>query len=354
MVKMIEIDGSTLEGGGQLLRTSIALSAVTGKAIKIFNIRAKRPKPGLAAQHLHAIKAVAQLTAAEVKGLGIGSTTIEFSPKETKGGNFKIEIGTAGSITLVLQALMPPAAFASTKVVAGIIGGTDVMWSPPIDYVKNILVSNLAKMGYLTKIELLQRGYYPKGGGVVKIEIEPIKFLQPLKLVEFGEVISIKGISYSTKLPEHVVKRQAESAQSQLNKNGFKNVDINVELDTAGFWPGSGIVLWAETSTGARVGASSFGKRGKPAEQVGREASRKLIEELMLRKPVDRYVGDQLLPYLALADGFSEIATTCLTLHALTNIYVIEKILDVKFYVDGIKDQPAKIEVNGVGFKSKM
>lgn len=326
---MIKIDGSYGEGGGALVRVATALSALTKKTIRIDNIRANRPRKGLSHQHLNAIEAVSKLCNAEVDGLKLGSTTIIFSPKELEGGSLNVNIGTAGSIGLVLQALMIPAAFSESKTKITITGGTDVKWAPPIDYISNVTLPILKKMGYKGKISLLRRGYYPKGGGKVIAEIKPIKKLKPLKLIE-SEIESIEGISYASNLPKHVADRQAKSAYNILKKTGL-DVDIDVRHDNESLSPGSGIVLWAKGNT--RIGSSSLGERGKRAEIVGKEAAKELLNFLNSGAPLDKYMGDQIIPYISLTEN-SKVRTAEFTLHAHTNVYVVKKILGKELKIE--------------------
>ncbi|MHA1238611.1 MAG: RNA 3'-terminal phosphate cyclase [Candidatus Odinarchaeia archaeon] len=352
---MIEIDGSLGEGGGQVLRTSIALSALTGEPIRVFNIRAKRSNPGLRPQHIMGIKALSRLSNAEVSGLKQGSMEITFKPSAVKGGAFEVNIGTAGSITLVLQALMPAAAVAYKPVELRIIGGTDVAWSPPIDYLINVTLPTLRKMGYKCNINVIRRGYYPRGGGVVKVEISPVKKFVPLNEVEREEIKGIYGVSHCGLLPQHVCERQAKSAIQALKSLKVDKIDVKLDYlegERKSLCPGSGIVLWADCGNTV-LGADSLGERGKPAETVGKEAAEKLSSSLSTGKAFDPHMGDMLIPYIAMADGTSEIGVAELTLHALTNIQVTEQILGVKFYITGSLGEPAIIKVKGVNIMKK-
>ena len=282
---MISIDGSKGEGGGQVLRTSIALSAVTQKPVRIFNIRAKRSNPGLRPQHLNAINSLAELCDAELKNAVVNSMEIEFIPQEIKSGKLDIDIGTAGSITLVLQALMIPAIFAPDKVRIQIRGGTDVRWSPPIDYLRFVTLPILRRFGYKAEIHLMRRGYYPAGGGRVNVEIFPVKKLKPINLTERGKILSARGISHAHSDLEKagVARRQAKSARSlifnKLSKLGFsQDIEIKQEYSKALSY-GSGITLWIETENSV-LGADSLGEKGKSSETVGGEAAQNLIEEI--------------------------------------------------------------------------
>lgn len=334
----VEIDGSYGEGGGQIIRTAVALSAVTGRPVRIEKIRANRPNPGLAAQHLNAVDAVRRICDAEVKGLKLRSTTLEFSPSEIRGGRFEINIGTAGSITLLLQCLIPAALFAEEVTSLRIIGGTDVAWSPPFDFYKNVFLRALREMGCEVSLKLLRRGYYPKGGGVVEAYIEPMSNgLKGFVLTELEggrRSNEVKGVSHCGSLPRHVAERQARAAARALERSGYA-ADIEVETaETA--CPGSGITLWQDFKAG-----SSLGERGKRAEAVGEEAAAAILSELESAATVDVHLADQLVPYMALAaaDGeASEIRVREVTKHLDTNIHITQKFLDVKFTVEKLDD----------------
>ncbi|MCS7131523.1 MAG: RNA 3'-terminal phosphate cyclase [Hadesarchaea archaeon] len=353
-MQAITIDGSMGEGGGAVLRTALALSAVSMKPIRIYNIRAKRPNPGLAPQHMHGVKALANLTGAKVEGLWLGSTELRFEPGAVKGGRYRIDIGTAGSITLILQALMPAAAFADSSVEVEITGGTDVPMSPPVDYLINVTLPMLRKMGYDGEVTRVRRGHYPRGGGIVRAIIRPVQKLGAIHLLELGGVLRIEGISHCVRLPERIATRMAHAAKLVLLKAGYADVDIKIEAyDPTGdlhLGPGAGITLWAEGESGSIVGASALGRPGKPAEEVAREAAEALLQQLRTGCGVDRYLTDQLIPYMALADGTSEITSAELTSHALTNIALVERVLNVKFEVNGQMGQPGRIRVKGLGF----
>lgn len=337
---MIEIDGSYGEGGGALLRISAALSALTGNAIHVTNIRAKRPRKGLMPQHLNALNVVAHLSRASCKGVSIGSTEISLTPQDLIAGEYKVDIGTAGSITLVLQCFMIPAAFADAPVKITLIGGTDVRWSPSADYLQNITLPLLSSIGYKARMKLIQRGHYPRGGGIIKMKIFPIKKLKPFNFSHL-KVDMIKGVSHAVKLPEHVAVRQAKTAENLLSKKGFET-DIEVQHSNQGLGPGSGIVLWTEGIS--RVGGSSIGEPGKRAELVGQEAAEELLYHISQKAALDKYMVDQIIPYMVLS-GDSLAETAKLTKHALTNIYAAEMITSRKFNIEGKLGDRAVIKV---------
>ncbi len=348
MCLLIEIDGSVLEGGGQILRTSIALSSLLEEPLRVSNIRVKRKNPGLRPQHLMVLRAFASLTGGSVRGDKIGSRLIEFFPGKRRSGRFKFDIGTAGSISLFLQALLPCCIFAPEPVELTVLGGTNVAFSPQIDYLLNIFCYWLNRIGIDLEAELVRRGTYPRGGGEVKARVKPVKRIREFTITERGNVEVVRGISWCERLPSHVVKRQGEAAMKFLLMRGFRSVYISSQVGSSSRSPGSGIVLWAETNSSARIGADALGERGKRAELVGEEASGKLLEELSFNAPLDSHMADQIIPFMALSNGFSRVKVTKLTLHVQTNIYVTEKILGVKFYVKG--KTPAEIGVKGVGY----
>ncbi|MEA1908769.1 MAG: RNA 3'-terminal phosphate cyclase [Euryarchaeota archaeon] len=326
---MLTIDGSFGEGGGQILRTSVAMAAITKTPVEIIHIRKNRPKPGLSPQHLTAIRAMTELTGADTTGDEIRSTELTFIPGEIIGGTYRMDIGTAGSISLLLQCLIPVALHAPDTVVLDITGGTDVKWSPPIDHLRHVLLPALALMGCNVNIEVIRRGYYPRGGGRVRVVIEPSGIFG----ADFCEKTSgtVHGCSHSSRLPEHVAKRQRSAAIARLHDNGY---DGKIDTDSTVTSPGkgvastgSGITLWC-----GYIGGSALGEPGKPAEVVGSDAADNIIRELNSKVAVDIYLADQLIPYMAMAKSGS-FTTRELSLHAKTNIRVSEQFTDARFYI---------------------
>ena len=326
---MIQIDGSYGEGGGQILRTSVALSALTGKPVKIYNIRAGRPQPGLRPQHLKGIEAVGMLCDAKIKGLSVGSEVVEFIPGELRGGRFSMDVGTAGSLTLVLQALMIPVLGLNESIEFELRGGTDVKWSPQIDYLRYVLLPLLEEHGYRATITLEKRGYYPKGGGLVRFKAESSE-LKSFSLTEKGEVTNIGGISHASLdlSQKKVAERQSDSALEHLRKKFGVEPEIDISYSET-YSTGSGITLWINTEKSI-LGSDSLGERGRRAEDVGLSAAKKLIEDFE-RGAVDSHMADQLIPYLGIVGG--KIKVPEMTGHCRTNIWATEKFLDVKFSV---------------------
>jgi RNA 3'-terminal phosphate cyclase (ATP) len=348
---MIEVDGSYGEGGGQVLRTAVALAVVLSKEIHVFNIRAGRAEPGLRPQHMTGVKAASELCSGHLEGLGVGSTEFVFKPGKLRAGTFRFDVGTAGSVTLVLQTLMPILAFAPGAVQLEIAGGTDVKWSPPIDYVRLVMLPILKKIGYHGELELVRRGHYPKGGGLVKFSTGGASKLQALLYGKPGSISKIYGISHAAALPRHVAERQAAAAKKNLEGAKLLAASIDVEVldDKRQLSPGSGIVLSAETQNGDILGSDALGERGRPAEEVGSTAGKILGEEVESGAMLDRHMGDMIIPYLVLAIGASEVSISRVTQHTRTNVKVTEWFTGRRLDLEGELDHPGKLRVEGLG-----
>ncbi len=348
---MIVIDGSFGEGGGQILRYTLALAAVLRKPVRIVNIRARRENPGLQRQHLTVVKALAEITRARVRKAFLGSTEVEFEPQGIFGGSYFLDIGTAGSITLVLQSLLPVAAFSDKMVELRIRGGTDVPWSPTYDYFKNVFLYHLSRMGYEVDLELVRRGHYPRGGGeVVARIIDPPRGFKPISLSGRGGIVSIRGVSHAVRLPRHVAERQARAAREKLVAMGI-NIPIEIEIESyppdrdPHIGQGSGIAIWAD-SQNTRLGADSIGARDKRAEEVGIEAASRLANDLLTGASLDTHMSDMIVPYLLLARGSSEVTCASLTLHAYTIIEVSKKMFsEASIEYEGSMNKPFTLRI---------
>lgn len=345
---MIKIDGSFGEGGGQILRVALALSAITGKPIKVFNIRAKRENPGLRPQHLLAVKALAEICNAKVEGAKIGSKELLFEPSSLKGGDYNFDVGTAGSVTLVLQALLPALCFAENPSRITIRGGTSVPKSPTVDYIKEVLLEHLKKLGFKASIELKKHGFYPKGGGIVEAEVFPSK-LNNIILDNFGELLNIKIRSYSEGLPCHIVEREVNEA---LKIIGLKDdrIEFSKECNDPRSQNIGNYFFIKAKSRISIIGYDSVGAKGVPAERVAEIPTKNLIEAIRLNSATDYFAGDQLLIWLALSKGESLITTHKFTLHAFTTLHLLKEILEIDFSVEGNLEEFAKIRIFGKGF----
>jgi RNA 3'-terminal phosphate cyclase (ATP) len=296
------------------------------------------------------VKAAAELCSGHLEGLAVGSTEFVFKPGKLGAGNFRFDVGTAGSVTLVLQTLMPMLAFAPGPVQLDIVGGTDVKWSPPIDYLRLVTLPILKKIGYNGHLETVRRGHYPKGGGLVRFSTQGSSKLQPLTNDKSGSISRIDGISHATALPRHVAERQASSAKKRLEDAKLPSPSIDVEVvdDGTKLSPGSGIVLSAESQNGNILGSDALGERGRPAEEVGSTAGKVLVEEVQSGACLDRHMGDMIVPYLVLAEGTSEVSISRVTQHSMTNVKVAEWLTGTSFNLPGEIDQPGKLRVNGL------
>jgi RNA 3'-phosphate cyclase len=321
--EVIEVDGSHGEGGGQILRTAVALSAIVGEPVRVVKIRAGRPNPGLSRQHMTSIEALAALSDATVEGLAPGAREIVFKPGDVLGGDHRFDIGSAGSISLVLQSCMLVATASKSRIDLAVSGGTDVNWSPPMDYLTSVHIPIAERFGVRCSLDLVSRGFYPEGGGEARLGIEPCGGLSPVKLDIRGDVRRIGGVAYSQNLPDHVVGRMKHTALKRLIS--FENVKVVSDV-RAGKSTGAGMVLFAECDN-AMLGESALGRKGLRAEALGESCASDLVETIGSGATVDSHMLDQVLPYMALAKGSSVVLAEEITGHAETNMHVIEKLL---------------------------
>ncbi len=343
---MIELKGDHLEGGGQLVRNALALSAVTGKAFSVDKIRQGRKKPGLKAQHLHCVEALRKLCNAEVKGVELGSENLVFKPGRIEPKTVSVDIGTAGSVSLLLQSLLLPGMLAGGKVRFKIRGGTSGKWAMPFDFFSEVFAPQLRRWADID-CKLVRRGYYPKGGGEVDIKIKGHHTIDNtdgaalINLISQGRLVQIKGVSHASSdlQKAQVAERQARAAKQALLKH---NVPVQISThypDTPS--TGTGITLWAifslvedevDVHNPIRLGADALGEPGKRAEAVGEEAAKKLSAEIESGGAVDSHLADNLVPFIAVFGG--QIKTSEITDHTKTGVYVVEKFLGEVLEID--------------------
>jgi len=333
---MLEIDGSQKSGSGTILRLSVALAAITNQPLHIYNVRVNRPQPGLKYQHLEAVLTAAKLSNANVKGAFLGSRELWFTPQHIRGGNIEAEIQTAGSIPMLLLAVLPICLLADNPVHLHVAkGGTDTTHAPTTNYMRNVLLPTLRRIGVEAEITVQKYGYYPKGGGEVTMSVKPNHALKSVRLEAFGKIESIKGVSICTFLADRqVAERQAKAAQDVLSQNGYNSAVEVVNDKSNPYQKGSSLILWAETNTGLIIGADAIGELHKTAEAVGKEAAGKLLTELAVKPTVDVYLADMLIPYFALTEGASTLFARTISEHIESNIWLMEKMLNVKFTVE--------------------
>ena len=326
---MIEVDGSRGEGGGQMVRTSIALAALTGKEVRLTNIRENRPTQGLSRQHCTSIRAVAAMNDSWVSGNEAGSRELVFRPGDGGSSELELDVGTAGSISLILQAMLLCAQSHESKVHMSIRGGTNVKWAPPIDFYPQVLFPLLSRMGIEAEMEIVSRGFYPQGEGLVEVEVTPSKDIRPLRIEELDEITSVEAVSYCQNLPPRIVDEMAWSCQEMLSDISVLDVTKDIRQGNS---TGAGISLVAKHRNGL-MGASALGSRGSPARMVGEEAAKDLIVELDGGGTLDVHAADQLVPYMALAGGESVFKVWRISKHLLSQMDLLESFLDVRFQI---------------------
>jgi len=351
MDAMVDIDGSLGEGGGQVVRTALALSVLTGKSLRISQIRAARSKPGLAAQHVTVVRALAEVCDAAVDGDVVGSTDVVFEPASpARPGDYVFDVsdaakgGSAGSVTLVLQALLLPLALSGEASRLTLKGGTHVSWSPPFDFVEDVYLPILGRMGLSVSCRLVAWGFYPVGGGRIAVEIQPTASLTSLKLTERGELKCIRGRAIACNLPSHIAVRMVNRARNLL-----ADLEVPIRLDpekARGNGPGAALCLAAEYEH-VVVGFSALGARGKPAPTVAEEACEALREHDENGAPVTPHLADQLLLPASLANGRSVFRTSRITRHLLTNADIIREFLPVQINVDGSEGSSGTVSIDG-------
>lgn len=344
---MIEIDGSHGEGGGQILRTALALSCLFRKPFRIVSIRKNRKKPGLLPQHLTGVRAAQRISGARVRGDEAGATELLFSPGEVTGGEYSFDIGTAGSTLLLLQALLPALLFATVKSTLTLSGGTHVPFSPCYDYTARVFVPTMAAIGARVALSVESYGFYPRGGGRIRAEIEPAGRLLPLRRKERGRLLGISGCSIVGGLPGSIAQRQRDSALRRLRSGlGAEGSPLDVALLSAPT-PGRGTCLYLHAaSEHSAAGFTSLGALGKRSETVGEEAATDLLAYLSAGAALDPHLPDQLVPYLSQCGEESAFTTSRITEHLLTNLWAIGLFQEFRYSVDGEVGHPGTVIVN--------
>ncbi len=338
---MIEIDGSYGEGGGQILRTSLFLSCILKVPVRIREIRSRREKPGLKRQHLWVVKTLKEICSAKVEGARLGSKEITFVPKKLRGGTYEVDFKTAGSVSLFLQAVLPVTLFVPGEVEISITGGTEVPGGPTIDWFRFVYLTYLLNIPDFVRVELLQRGYTPAGGGKVVLRVrsglkEELKSLKEIR--EFlkerrgpfkglsGEVkrVHLLSVAHSSLRGRKVVERQVKGAVEVWKETGLPQPEVYRQyVSTVSI--GTSVTMWIEDGEGNVMGADSLGRKGKPAEEVGEECAKKLLEDIKRGANVDRHLADHLVPWIGLAGG--RIKVPEFTGHLTTNLWVCERFL---------------------------
>ncbi len=343
-MSIISIDGSHGEGGGQILRTALSLSAVTGKPFAIENMRARRSKPGLMRQHLTAVKAAAAICGAKVDGADVGSTRLRFEPGSPQTGEYAFNIGSAGSTSLVLQTVLLPLALAGGASRITLQGGTHNNGAPPFEFLDRAFLPLIRRIGFNADVELRRFGFYPAGGGEVRVDIQPPSALKPLVIDERGAELSRKGEAIVANLPFHIAERELAQASKRLNWPGE---ELAARTEKRADGTGNVLLLMHAFEHVTEV-AIAFGRMGVSAEAVADEAVEAMRDYLEGGAPVGKHLADQLLLPMALGVGGSFV-TAKPSSHTLTNIHVIRRFLDMRIEAMELDERRWRIGIEGRG-----
>ena len=334
---MLIIDGSYGEGGGQIIRSAIALSVLTKKPVTINNIRSNRSNPGLRPQHFTAIKIMKTLCNAKTKNIKVGSSNIEFIPGILEAGNYNFNIGTAGSIILVFQTCILGCLKTKASIKINLIGGTDVKWAPTWDYFEQVFLPLIKKMGVKCNAQLIQRGYYPTGGGEAQITINPCEKVKPFNVSKKQDYKEVFGKIHLANLPEHIGTRMKHSAIKTLLKKNLK-AQITIERATTSS-AGTGITLWSKSDESI-IGTTMLGEQGILSEKIGESAAKNLLSEINKGVSLDVYAFDQIIPYLSVIknNDTSSFSVREISSHAQTNIWLVKQFLNADYNIKKLED----------------
>ena len=342
---MITIDGTFGEGGGQILRTSLAMSLVTGKPFRMEGIRARRQKPGLRQQHLTAVRAAADVGQADVQGAALGATELAFSPGEVQPGEYHFDVGTAGSTTLVLETVLPALMLARGPSKLELRGGTHNIYAPPADFLQKAFLPLVNQMGPGVEVAVGRCGFYPAGGGRLTVGIRPATALGRLDLLDRGRVVRRFACGVVCRLPLHIARREVETVKRRLS---WPDECVTVqEVDSPG--PGNVVTIEIQSEHVTEL-FTGFGQRGVPAEKVAAGAARQARRYLEAGVPVGEHLADQLLMPMALAGG-GAFRTLAPTAHTTTNVHTIRRFLDVEITLQQLEPDVWQIEVIRAGEK---
>ncbi len=344
MTDFIEIDGSFGEGGGQILRTSLSLSCVTGRPLHLYNIRKGRRRPGLMPQHLTVVRALSIVSGGRTDGDEKGSLDLRFIPGQVRAGHYRFDIGTAGSTTLVLQALIPPLMLQQGASGITLSGGTHVPHSPSFHYIRDVFLYFLEMLGIHVSAGIERFGFYPEGGGRIWAEVRPVKEIRGIFIRERGRLLSVKGCSGVSSLPLGIAERQKQSALEIL-KTCSPEIDIDIETVTVPSVGKGTFIFLKLVAENTVAGFSSLGERGKRAEDVGREVAAAALSHIQSRASLDPCMADQLVLYLALSGKESSFTTSRITRHLITNLHVIKAFTGIGYRIGGAPGEPGTVDI---------
>ena len=331
-MEYVQVDGSRGEGGGQILRTAVAFSAIEGLPVRVDRIRAGRDPPGLKRQHISALQVLARVFGGGLEGATEGSSSVAFVPGRQRLESLSLDMGTAASITLVLQAVVPAVALTGARLKVDLVGGTDVPWSPTYDYFERVVLPAYGRVGIHLEVIARRRGYYPRGGGMVSATVDPCKEVLALDLTKKLASREVELISRCGRLPRHVAERQLESARVELTEAGFR-VESSELTDEQSDSPGSSILAF-HVDDSAYVGSDGLGARGRPAEEVGKDAAARFISTAKSGACLDPNVADMVLPLLSLAPKGSVVSVPTVTSHLRTGLELASQFTGCRWEVE--------------------
>ena len=343
---MIEIDGGERSGSGTIVRLAVSLCTVLGEDLRLINIRAKRDKRGLRPQHQQVVTACADMCGGAVERAEVGSSEMAYRPgQRIKGGAYEWDIGTAGSTTMLAMSVLLVGSFADKPSVFTLKGGLFQDFAPSAHYVRGVLLPLLRRMGVDAELLVKKPGYVPEGKGVLEIKAQPAKAgLRPLILTDQGKVTGVRGIALSSHLAEQEVSdRMGEECSARLEEAGY-DAEIDAVYEASASQKGADLSVWAETDSGAIIGADRAGKLGRRSEEIGRYVAGSILDDLKTGATVDRYMADQLIPFCAVACGASDYIMPTVTEHVETNLWLVERILHARTKLNG-----RRLRIEGVG-----
>ncbi len=347
---MLQVNGAEKSGSGTIVRNAAAIAALLGEELHLFNIREKRESPGLRPQHLKALSALAQLCRGRVEGGAVGSREVWFKPgSHPVGGEYKWDIGTAGSTTMLAMTLIPAAIFAPEPVRFRVSGGLFQDFAPSTFHMKHVFFPTLGEMGVRADLRLLRPGYVPRGGGTIEVCVFPVDgALHPLCREKQRQGVKLQGIALSSHLRERLVShRMAERCKRVLASQGY-SAEIELSYDDTALQPGAALALWARTDSGYLLGADRAGAPGRPSEEIGTFVAHQLLEDLESGATVDRYLADQLVLYAALAQGTSRYRMPMVTEHLDTNLWLVTSLLGARVSLEG-----HTVTIEGIGYERR-
>jgi RNA 3'-terminal phosphate cyclase (ATP) len=344
---VIELDGSQHSGSGTLVRFGVALAALTGQPLRVVNAREHRPKPGLAAQHVAAVRACAELCGAETRGVELGARSFEFVPgRHVSGGERAWDIGTGGSATMLALGVLPLGCLADAPLRVRITGGLFQDFAPSPHHTAHVLLPHLARMGAAAELDVLRPGYARGGEGLLELRVRPaLRALAPVVLLEPGVVSQVRGVALASHLAErNVAERMAATCAASLGARGLR-AHIDAVNDASASRSGASLAVWAESSTGCRFGADRAGAPRRSSEAIGRFVADALLEDLASGATTDRHLADQLVLFAALADGVSRFSVPSVSAHVESNLWLAE-LFGARVRLDG-----TRIEVEGLALR---